>query len=201
MQRKEKNFKGKTLTIPSGMRLFHFPFFSFWKLFFYVVMGVFLISCNEIKNTKNKLVEELKEPIIADCFLFDKFPELKNDELKINEIKGIKCEYVSSFYKYYFKYSGDRELIQKYISNIQCRYAEITPDTMLIKSDFARFEQETQNGITEYEVEKASFFFEYKQTDIKELEFYTCTKTPEKHFIVFDVKNNLIYQMIKNFRE
>lgn len=40
-----------------------------------------------------------------------------------------------------------------------------------------------------------------KEKDLKDLKFYTCIKTPEKHFIIFDLRNNLIYHMIGNFRE
>jgi hypothetical protein len=162
-------------------------------------------ACNQIKNAKNKsidkTVEILKEPIIEDYSLFDKFSELKSDEFKIDSVKGIKCEYIPFFYKYYFRYSGDRKLIQQFISNIQCHYTEIIPDTTFIKSNFTCFEKEIQHGITKYEIEKAKFFFEYRETDSIELKFYTCVKTPEKHFIIFDLKNNLIYQMIENFRE
>ena len=174
------------------------------KIFFYILC-VCLVSCNGIKNTKDKIIKKtvdvLREPIIEDYSLFDKFPDFKRDEFEIDNVKGIKCEYVPFFYKYYFKYSGNRELIQSYISNIQCHYTEIIPDTAFIKSDFACFEKKIQNGITKYEIEKANFFFEYKETNFNELEFYTCVKTPEKHFVIFDKKNNLIYQMIENFRE
>lgn len=169
-----------------------------------IMISVLLISCNKMRNTKdkaiNKLIDVLESPVIEEYSLFDKFPEWKKPEYKITEAAGIKCDYVPSFYKYYFRYSGNRELIKQYISNIQCHYTEIVPDTALIKSTATYFEQETQS-ITKYESEKAKFFFGYKETNMKDLEFYTCTKTPEMHFIIFDLKKNLIYHMIEYFRE
>lgn len=125
---------------------------------------------------------------------------MEKNEYNITKVKGIKCDYIGLFYKYYFRYSGDRELIKQYISNIQCRYTEIVPDTTFIETTPAYFEQETQR-ITKYEYEKAKFFYSYKEKDLKDLKFYTCIKTPEKHFIIFDLKSNLIYHMIGNFRE
>lgn len=169
-----------------------------------ITISILLISCNKIRNTKDKAIEKLVDvltsPVIKEYSLFDKFPEWKNSEYQIAEAEGIKCDNIALFYKYYFRYFGNRELIKQYISNIQCHYTEIVPDTALIKSTATYFEQETQS-ITKYESEKAKFFFGYKETDMKDLEFYTCTKTPEMHFIIFDLKKNLIYHMIKYFRE
>ena len=135
----------------------------------FCIIITLLISCDRIRKTKDKMSntvsEILQEPIIEDYSLFDKFPEFERNEFKINEIKGIKCEYMPYFYKYYFKYSGDRELIQQYISNIQCHYNEITPDTAFIESDFVYFEKEVQCS-TEYEASKSQFFYAYKDLDL-----------------------------------
>ena len=171
----------------------------------YMVISILLISCNKIKNAKDKVADKLIEvllerPVTEEYSLFDKFPEWKKNEYNITKVKGIKCDYIGLFYKYYFRYSGDRELIKQYISNIQCHYTEIVPDTTFIETTPACFELETQR-ITKYEYEKAKFFYSYKDKDLKDLKFYTCIKTPEKHFIIFDLKNNLIYHMIGNFRE
>lgn len=179
------------------------------RLLFCITICMLLISCNRIKNAGNKVVgkvidqaiDVMMEPTIKDYSLSDKFPEFKKAGFKINEIKGVKCEYFPpSFYKYYFKYSGDRELIQQYIAGIQCHYTEIVPDTILKESNAIYFERKTE-PMTENELKKVKFFFEYKETDLNELKFYTCTKTPEDHFIIFDLKNNLIYHMIESFRE
>lgn len=173
-------------------------------LLLYTLASILLISCNEIKSTKNnikdKLIDELSRPSTKKISLFDIFPKLKNDEYQVTDIEGLQCDYLVFFYKYYFKYSGNRERITEYISNIQCHYSEIVPDTALIKSDPTSFEKETR-AMTKYEYDKAQFFFKYKETDVKYLEFYTCIKTPEKHYIVFDTKSNIIYHMIENFRE
>ena len=178
------------------------------RLLLYVTVGMLLISCNQVKKGKDKaidmalhqIVEFLSTPSIKEYSLFDRFPELAKDEFGIVEFHGVLCDYPFFFYKYYFTYSGNRELIQQYISNIQCRYSEIVPDTAFIKSDFTHFEKQTQN-LAAYEYKKANFFFAYKDTNPEELEFYTCTKTPETHYIIFNTKSGLIYHLIENFRE
>ena len=130
----------------------------------------------------------------------------KKNEYNITKVKGIKCDYIGLFYKYYFRYSGDRELIKQYISNIQCRYTEIVPDTTFIETTPAYFEQETQR-ITKYEYEKAKFFYSYKEKDLKDLKFYTCIKTPEKTFHHFRFKKQLNishdreFQRITHFKQ
>ena len=92
-----------------------------------MVISILLISCNKIKNAKDKVADKLIEvllerPVTEEYSLFDKFPEWKKNEYNITKVKGIKCDYIGLFYKYYFRYSGDRELIKQYISNIQCHY-------------------------------------------------------------------------------
>ena len=119
----------------------------------YMVISILLISCNKIKNAKDKVADKLIEvllerPVTEEYSLFDKFPEWKKNEYNITKVKGIKCDYIGLFYKYYFRYSGDRELIKQYISNIQCRYTEIVPDTTFIETTPAYFEQETQRITT-----------------------------------------------------
>ena len=133
----------------------------------YMVISILLISCNKIKNAKDKVADKLIEvllerPVTEEYSLFDKFPEWKKNEYNITKVKGIKCDYIGLFYKYYFRYSGDRELIKQYISNIQCRYTEIVPDTTFIETTPAYFEQETER-ITKYEYEKAKFFIVTKK--------------------------------------
>ena len=175
---------------------------------------MFLVGCDRIRQktkenlgkvgqkTWEKFVDRMSEPTIKNYSLFEAFPELKRDEFKINEVNGILCEYIPFFYKYYFKYSGDIPLIKQYISNIEYSYTEIPPDTALVKSNFADFDKKTlKKDMTEYEMQKVKFFFAYKELYLDELEFYTCCKTPELHYIVFDLKNNFIYHMIENFRE
>ena len=132
---------------------------------FCILIITLFTSCNGIRKTKDKVTdtisEVLQKPVIEDCSLFDKFPELEKDEFKINEI---------------------------------------TPDTAFTESDFAYFEREIQCP-TEYEATKSHFFYAYKDLDLNELVFFTCTKTPEKHFLIFDLKNNNIYHLIENFKE
>ena len=164
-----------------------------------------LTSCGRAKKKARreweKIVDSLSVPAIKNHSLFEVFPEFKKEEYKIIEAQGILCEYVPFFYKYYFTYSGDMQLVQKHISNIECHYTEIKPDTELVKSSSNYFEEKIFKGITEQEKQMAQFFFAYKNLDLGELEFYTCVKTPEIHYLVFDLKNNFIYHMIENFRE
>lgn len=97
---------------------------------------------------KNKLIDELNRPVTKKISLFNIFPKLKNDEYQVTDIEGLQCDYQVFFYKYFFKYSGNRELIAQYISNIKCHYSEIVPDTALIKMVF-----DTKNNIIYHMIE------------------------------------------------
>lgn len=167
-----------------------------------------MTACGRIKNkadqvvekTKDKIINELKEPAITDARLFDKFPELKNEKYKIDFKQGVKCEYLPTFYKYYFTYYGNKSKVLDFISHIKCTYTEIVPDTICKRIDFAHL-QKSVSGLTDFEKQKADFFYKYQGSNSADLELYDCIKTPEHHFIIFDTKTGLIYHLIENFKE
>ena len=177
-----------------------------------------LTSCNRVHKVKDKvrekkdrvvnkalgtIVDFIRESAITDYSLFDKFPELKRDEFKITEIGGILCTYLPWFDKYYFKYTGDSALIQQYIENIECKYTEIEPDTAFVQFtdwDYEQYEKKMQS-LTDYEKQRAAFFFEYQNENKENLIFYKCRKTPENHILILDLRTNLIHHLIESFRE
>jgi len=148
----------------------------------------------------NKIINEIKEPITSEVSLFKKFPKLENEIFGISQQEGLYCEYLPFFYKYYFKYKGNKDSILDFISKIECNYTEITPDSTFKEIEYCDFENTVRN-ITNKEKIKAAFFFEYKESDIGNLEFFDCIKTPEHHYIIFNKETGIIYHMIESFRE
>ena len=173
-----------------------------------IILLILVTACGRIKNkadmvvdkTKDKIINELKEPIISNASLFDKFPELKNEKYKIDFKQGVKCEYLPAFYKYYFTYYGNKSKVLDFISQIKCTYTEIVPDTICKRIDFAEF-QKGKSGLTDLEKQKTDFFYKYQKLNSTNLELYDCIKTPEHNFIIFDTKTGMIYHMIENFNE
>ena len=173
-----------------------------------IILMILLSACGKIKNkaekvveqTKDKIINEIKKPVIKKADLFDKFPELKDKKFNIISNQGIECEYLPSFYKYYFSYDGNIGMILDFVSHIKCTYSEIIPDTVCKRIDFGDFQKEV-SGLTEYEKQRADFFYKYMLSNTADLEIYNCIKTPEQHFIIFDKKSGRIYHMIENFKE
>jgi hypothetical protein len=173
-----------------------------------IIFLIFLCACGKIKNkadkiieqNKDKIINELREPVIINSSIFEKFPEFKAKKFKIDLDKGIKCEYLPSFYKYYFTYIGDKNEILSFISHIKCSYSEILPDTICNRIDLLEFQKKI-SGLTELEKERAAFFLKIGQSNEVDLELYDCIKTPEHHFIIFDRKAGQIYHMIESFKE
>jgi len=158
------------------------------------------VVSDKANSLTKKIIDEIREPIISDFNLYEKFPELKTEIYKVSDAVGLKCEYLPSFYKYYFTYKGDRDEIFKFINNIKCEYSEIKPDSTIINIKKIDFENQVKD-LTEIEIKKAEFFYDYKNQNNDQIEYYKCTKTPEKHFIIYDTKTGQIYHMIENFIE
>lgn len=64
------------------------------------------VVSDKANSLTEKIIDEIREPTISDFNLYEKFPELESERYKVSDAVGIKCEYLPSFYKYYFNVSS-----------------------------------------------------------------------------------------------
>lgn len=166
------------------------------------------ISCTRIKqkikdksgDAKEIIINFIKEPAIKKAVLFDKYPALKAKKYNVVLDDGLECDFIPSFYKYYFRYTGNKAEILNFIANIKPNSTEVESDTICNRIDLNQFKTKTK-PLTVYEKRAASFFFDYLKVESNNLEFYSCLKAPEVHYLAIDTKTKDVYHMIDNFWE
>ncbi|RZJ48157.1 MAG: hypothetical protein EOO44_21460, partial [Flavobacterium sp.] len=106
--------------------------------YFMIVFMSLSISCTRIKqkikdksgDAKEIIINFIKEPAIKKAVLFDKYPALKAKKYDIVLDHGLECDFIPSFYKYYFRYTGNTAEILNFIANIKPNSTEVESDTI-----------------------------------------------------------------------
>ncbi|WP_395062028.1 hypothetical protein [Flavobacterium sp.] len=152
-----------------------------------VFLSLSLLGCKKIQNKLNKISIENAPKSIS---ISDMVKDFKDDK-SIKEIKGIQVE--DLFYKEYFLYTGNKKTVIEGMNKI--KVTEGFSQDCILTSKAELYQSLIESDKNEY----TAFFWEFEK--LKNPEIYTCTKGLIKHFIIFDLNSDTIYQRAEEIRE
>ncbi len=164
-----------------------------------VVFLVDATSCTRIKHKAatsctrvwHKLVDSWEESTPTEEYSIGTlYPELDG-----RECVGVRGN--GLLYSYWFRYKATPAEVEAALMAKPCTYSEIAPDSTMkpcertyMENDFYSLLQDSHPVFTEWKAEPEDH-----------LQYYSYTRTPLKHLLVFDTVSGYVYHYIGEFRE
>jgi hypothetical protein len=170
------------------------------KIRIYIVLSLFLLSCNKIKEKGNNIMEKLNDKMITEHIpkkisIKEVVKEFDGDS-SIKEIMGIQLE--DLFNKEYFVYTGKKTKVLGGINNI----AALTENPYSLNSNCALTTIEDFYSKISLPNEKSKYTaFFWKFEKLKRYEIYTAIKKLNVHYIIFDSNSDTIYHRIEEIKD
>ena len=164
--------------------------------------GVFLVattSCTRIKHKAATSCTKIWHKLVD---LWEKSTQI--EEYSIGtlypELDGRECVGVRGdglLYSYWFRYKATPVEVEAALMAKPCTYSEIVPDSILEPCDRTYIEDNFYSLLQD----SHPVFTEWKTEPEEHLQYYSCTRTPLKHLLVFDTVSDYVYHYIGEFRE
>lgn len=152
---------------------------------------VFLFAATSCTRIWHKLVDlwEKSTPI-EEYSIGTLYPELDG-----RECVGVRGD--GLLYSYWFRYKATPVEVEAALMAKPCTYSEIVPDSILEPCDRTYIEDNFYSLLQD----SHPVFTEWKTEPEEHLQYYSCTRTPLKHLLVFDTVSDYVYHYIGEFRE
>lgn len=152
-----------------------------------------LASCKRADQYGTRTTLELLPPLVVRTALADTLPDRAMQNLRLENVQGIKVKYATGRYTSYFDYEADRSTVLSTIGKLPfSKHAQLADTTCrripnesieLMKSIVSAEEQET-----------GTLFWD---ADVNEFDVYECFKAPFRHTLLIGKKTTRVIHRIE----
>lgn len=159
------------------------------------LLVIFSLGGCKKPTTESTLDYHSVPPIVLSASLRDSIPSKMVKALNLDDVTGIKIQYITGLHTSYFEYEADQNALLQTISQLPFSMRAAVGDIACHRITFQDLNLIKQK-ISTVELENSSSFWTTEQTDF---DSYECIKPPFKHTILFHKNSRRILHRIEFF--